>query len=542
MAQLLDASGTPIEPRRTLADVPAQLRRASMMTAYRGASTTDPDLATWSTHNPAPQIAIGNDRNALAGRIHDLARNDGWANGGVSRIVDSVIGSGWRLSSRPNHRSLGITPEQAEDVATRIESKWRDWAEDLDNRCDAQEQTNFGGLLAKGFRHRIWDGEAFAVLHWIRRRTFYRTAVEVIHPDRCSTPMAKGAFGNIREGVEMNARGAATAYHFRKAHPGDWHAMTKLWQWERVQKITGWGRRVVVHAFEATDAGQVRGVSPLAPILKQIRMLGRYDELEMQAALVNAVLAAFITTPHDPEQLAQAMTSQRDGTEVSLSDQQAMRLEWYEKSGPITVPGVKVNFLAPGEEAKLTNPNHPNSVFEAFERACLRNIATAIGVSYEQLSMDWSQVNYSSARAALLEIWRGFTARKDSFAAQFAQPIFAAWLEEAIDKGDVVLPAGAPDFYTARNAWCASRWIGPGRGWVDPQKEAKAAEIRLQNGLSTLEDECAEQGKDWQDIMDQRSRERKRAMELGLPDPHAAPQPGNGGAVDTVDPADMEPA
>ena len=47
--------------------------------------------------------------------------------------------------------------------------------------------------------------------------------------------------------------------------------------------------------------------------------------------------------------------------------------------------------------------------------------------------MDWGQVNYSSARAALLEVWRGFTARKEHFAQAFMAPIYAAWLEEGSD-------------------------------------------------------------------------------------------------------------
>ena len=94
----------------------------------------------------------------------------------------------------------------------------------------------------------------------------------------------------------------------------------------------------------------------------------------------------------------------------------------------------------------LTKPSHPNSVFEAFERASLRNIASAMGMTYEQPSMDWGQVNYSSARAALLEVWRGFAARKEHFAQAFMAPIYAAWLEEAIDRGIITLPKGRAGF------------------------------------------------------------------------------------------------
>ena len=480
--------------------------------AYRGASLTDPDLSTWSAWNPAPQVAITADRNILTARIHDLARNDGWASGGVSRIVDAVIGANWRLSSKPNAVALGIDIGTAAELADQIEAKWKLWAEDVDCCCDAGGRLGWGGLLALAFRHRIWDGEALAHIDWIDRSYAYSTAVQIIHPDRLSNPNNMPDSYNLRGGVELDDRGAPVAYHFRGAHPGEaYFANLKVWTWERVERRTAWGRPVVVHAFEPQSAGQFRGVSPLAPILKKIRMLGRYDEAELQAAILNSVLAAFITSPFDGDQLAAAMSGDSE-----LSAYQSSRLDFHSEA-PISMPGVKVNFLSPGENVELTNPNHPNSVFEAYERTVLRNIATAIGVSYEQLSMDWSQVNYSSARAALIEIWRGFTARKENFAYSFAQPIFSAWLEEAIDRGDIRLPKGAPSFYDAKTAYCAAKWIGPGRGWVDPQKEALAAIARMEAGVSTLEDECAEQGKDWVEVTMQLAREAKVRESLGLP-------------------------
>lgn len=51
---------------------------------------------------------------------------------------------------------------------------------------------------------------------------------------------------------------------------------------------------------------------------------------------------------------------------------------------------------------------------------------------------------------------------------------------------------------------------------VDPVKEAQASQIRMEAGLSTLEDECASQGLDWEEVLMQRVRELKRMKELGL--------------------------
>jgi capsid protein len=47
-------------------------------------------------------------------------------------------------------------------------------------------------------------------------------------------------------------------------------------------------------------------------------------------------------------------------------------------------------------------------------------------------------------------------------------------------------------------------------------KEAQAAQIRMESGLSTLEDECAAQGLDWEEVLAQRAREEAKLKELGL--------------------------
>ncbi|WP_412059066.1 hypothetical protein [Bartonella sp. DGB2] len=90
--------------------------------------------------------------------------------------------------------------------------------------------------------------------------------------------------------------------------------------------------------------------------------------------------------------------------------------------------------------------------------------------------------------------------------------IWRSLVEEAVNKGQIE----ASDFYENKAAWLRSKWIGPGRGWVDPVKEAKAAQMRMQIGLSTLEEECAAQGLDWEEVLEQLTREKAKIMEYDL--------------------------
>lgn len=484
--------------------------------AYVGASRSHQDLAGWRPPKTSGAGALpAGDRHLLSSRIQDHTRNDAWAAAGTDRVVDSIIGAGWGLNAIPNRRRLGLSEQAAADIAAEIESEFQDYADDPDCWCDAARSRNFGGQIALAYRHRAVDGEALAVIQYLDRGGPWATALDIIDPDRLAQPADATESTVFRDGIEL--RGSEpVAYHIRLTHPSD-PARIGEDRFVRVPRYVD-GRRVVLHAFEATRAGQVRGVSALATIVKKLRMLGRYDEAELQAAVLNAVLAAFVVSPYDPKAAMEALAA---GESDPLAAHQAGRASFWEAAGGLQVGGAQVNFLYEGEDVKFTPASHPNAVFEHFTRASLRNIAAAMGLSYEQLSADWSQVNYSSARAALLEIWRGFTARAGFFAAQFVQPFYVRWFEEAVARGRIRLPAGAPSFEEAKTAWTRARWRMPGRGWVDPLKEAQAAGERIMLGISSLEREAGEQGGDWEEILAQRAREMARAMALeqehGLP-------------------------
>lgn len=93
----------------------------------------------------------------------------------------------------------------------------------------------------------------------------------------------------------------------------------------------------------------------------------------------------------------------------------------------------------------------------------------------------------------------------------WAAPIYELWFEEAVNAGDI--PDCTPaDFYKNRVAWTKANWIAAGRGWVDPVKEATAAQLRIETGMSSLEIEVAElTGRDWRDVLEQRAREQAYA-------------------------------
>jgi len=143
----------------------------------------------------------------------------------------------------------------------------------------------------------------------------------------------------------------------------------------------------------------------------------------------------------------------------------------------------------------------------------LRAISAALGLPYELVAKDFSKTNYSSARAALLEARRYFKVKQEWLSRKLCQPVWDMVLEEAYLKGEL----GSVSFYDKRNYWSGATWIAPGWEWVDPLKEAKAAEVGLKNGIVTHSDLYSAQGKDWEESFEQRKRELDKMNELGLP-------------------------
>lgn len=97
------------------------------------------------------------------------------------------------------------------------------------------------------------------------------------------------------------------------------------------------------------------------------------------------------------------------------------------------------------------------------------------------------------------------------------RPIYELWLEEAVNAGVI----DAPGFYANRYAYTRCRFVFGGKGWVDPVKEITAAKLRLEIGVSTLEQECAEQGLDWEEVLHQQRLEAQCRREHGLAEPGA---------------------
>jgi lambda family phage portal protein len=201
------------------------------------------------------------------------------------------------------------------------------------------------------------------------------------------------------------------------------------------------------------------------------------------------------------------MLQQRRATEL--------RAGWYEKSKITTQPGV-INHLAPGDKLHINRSETPNSTFDAFDKSLTRSASKAAGGSYEDISGDYSSVNFSASRMASETPHRINMRRRVSITERFYRAAFSAWLEEAIETGVIELPRGAPPFYAARDDYTAAKWLGQGRIQPDPLKAAQSTVMELANNLTTLTDALAERGLDLETVLEERKAEKELMATMGI--------------------------
>lgn len=535
-------------------------RRASAVapgqdTSFKAASATDEVMAAWWPANTDPNTEWGWDQRTAVDRTRDMVANNPLASAAVDRRVAMTVGRAMRYSARHElmARRLGIDVEVASVLASQIEAAWENWSCDPLARCDWEGENDFGGLLNLAERHHYVDGEALAVMRWeedagqLGFGWRWRSSLQLLDPDRLSDPLGAGFDPKIVNGVESDGR-RTVAYHIREAHPADPRAWGKQLRWERVPARTEWGRPIVLHLKTKTRAGQKRGISRFVAALRTFRQLDQYTDRELASAALNALFGATIKTTKTGGEVAEALNVEQ------LRNVNEVRRDFYKGVNPKLSNNARVAVLAPGDELDINAvPRHVAS-FQGFLQSTGRTLAVGLGLSGSSFLGDYTGMSFSTWRGEMLPVWRDVLDSRRTVETQFANLVLLCVIEEAIDNGDIEVPAGCPGLYENTAGWLAGRWIGPSRGTIDPEGEAKAADLRIAGGRSTIEDEALEaNGSDYQANAGQVAFERDLWKANGLtptaiatlegqPKPGAAapiedkPQPENVGAGNVAEP------
>lgn len=357
-------------------DPKAGLRRSvarDLLTrAYEGASKKD----GWVTRRPGASADADHQADApeLRARARALVHSVPYIAEGLRSLVAQTIGT-------------GIMPRWKGPNARKLEKWWGKWK----NVADADGRTNVYGLQAKSYRAMEQDGE---VLIRVRSRRpsdglpvpLQFQVLEIDWLD--SSKNERRGNNNIVNGIEYDALGRRVAYWLFDEHPGGISSLRPGARFDSRPVPAA----SIIHLFTAERPGQGRGITRFAPVIGRVRDLQLYEDAEAQRKNLESRLAVLASGGdgadlQDPSTVGGPEDAAITGDLGSLVGGQIMQMP------------AGMNFTAVEPKAA---PGYVDYV-----KLQLHMIAAGSGITYEMMTGDMSEVNFSSARVRQNDFRRG---------------------------------------------------------------------------------------------------------------------------------------
>jgi len=453
----------------------------------------------WRPRDLHPDLQSARDRKLVQARARELVHSNPNVGGAIRKICNNVVFTGmW-----PQAQLRDASGRRDHAVNTAAENQYRAWA-------DAVDMVELQQLAV---RH-LWQDGGF-LLHTYPDTVLYEQGlvplgIELLDLDR----LDRSVHGQLPSGntalwgCEFDPHGRPAAYHVRMDNP----LIAMRAMGETVRLDARWCRMVMVR----DQIGQTQPMSWLATVIMTMHDFDEYQTSERIAARLAAAFGVFVIPPKD-DTCGNALNG-NPLTGGSSTDGQLFSGGHFIESG-------RIDQLPPGYEVQIAEHNRPGNAYEPYTRTTLRSASAGIGMSAEAFSNDYSDASYSSVRQAVLEERRGYMVQQDTLVRKVLHHVWLQWCQLRHVFGLGAEPA------------LPCRWQRPGWQWVDPAKDAKAAETRLALGLTTRRQLCAESGLDFDDVVDGLREEAQQLREAGLnPEPWRSATPAeNTGTQDSDD-------
>ena len=475
----------------------------------RLSSSREGTLGNWSPRREE-RLAEARSIDTIMARAESLAANDGNATSAIDSLALNVAGPGLRPQSYPDAAALGISEEEAQAFADSAEAAWAIWCKE----AHAGETMGFEDLQYQAVRSMFITGEFLQLPVWLDgpERTF-GLALQDLHPARLRTPSDLQGRAEVSNGVHLGQYNRPIGYFIACPPANTPLAGLSSANFIYVPRKIG-HRYACLHRFHSGMPEQTRGTSILSPAMKMFRDLSDYVDYELVGALIAASFTVFLEAM--PEALGGGSTN-LDGSASTSVGQYPIQMQ----------PGTLITGQ-PGHKPHILSSNRPGPQFDPFYERILRVAAASTGQPYEMVAKDFSKTNYSSARAALLEVWKMHTLYQDWLVRGYLNILWGMVMEEAWIRGLLVVPDGAPSLYESpliAQAWLSNVWTRPPRGQIDPTKEREAEQLGLDALTETRTSICHARGLDWETVAKTRARENHLMDKLGIAPAPAKPKP-----------------
>ena len=461
--------------------------------------------------SPSAGVARQISRSRLAGlqaRAYEGAsRADGWrpARAGASANTDHFAdGTELRHRARAMRQNVpyvaraidqrgslvvgtGITPRFMANNADAVKKLYAQWK----TECDADNSLGFEGLQVLIYNTRRVDGE---VLIRRRPRRFTDQAVpvriQVLEIDWLDTGKQSAGNGSAKiiNGIQYDALGSVSGYWIFDEHPGEYNSSVR--SVKRTSSLVS--AADIIHSFKKERPGQGRGFSSLASAIARVRDLQTLEDSELQRKNLESRLGVYLSGG-DPEQ---APPPVGDSTvKTGLTD-----------LGQITGGGI-VDF-GPGRNVTTLEPRAAPGHVENVSHH-LHIIASALGVTYEMMTGDLRQVNFSSARIGGIDLRRDVEQEQWTDFIPSTLDRMIGWFYDA-----AVLAGRLPEGQDRSMEWSTPRWE-----YVNPKEEVDAIILKVASGLGSMPEEIRRAGYDPQSVIAENLEYFKSLGDLAGVDP-----------------------
>jgi len=421
-------------------------------------------LAPSSSQNSETAISL----DILRNRSRDLIRNNPLAFKGVNVITSNVVGHGIKT------KFLGAGSE-------RIQEVWDKWS--TSSACDFNDMFSFGGMQGVVMKAIVESGEVL-----IRKRidssAEFPLQYQILESDFLASGINTTNENPTVQGVELDPNGRVVAYHLYESHPGDAlssHQFTNV----NALAVNRFDKSEMHHVFRVDRPGQLRGVPWIAPIIVRLKDVDEFIDATIMKQKVAACFAGFVTD-----------------MSADLVDPEAMRADNSQVSEAIE-PGV-IEELPIGKDIKFPNPPSVEH-FKEFQSILGHNIASGLGISYEALTGDLSEVNFSSARMGWIEMGRNID--------QWRNCILQGMFIDKVAKDFLEVFQMTTGLNTSSITWTNTP---PRREMIDPVKETNAIIKMVRGGMISLSEAISASGKDPQKVFEQIREDNELLDSLGI--------------------------
>lgn len=323
-------------------------------------------------------------------------------------------------------------------------------------------------------------GEAFLQFQPDDEDRLRLTLLDAEQVDRSRTSELGGGARTI-QGVEFDAAGRVVRYWVFPDRPGEPFGATLASMPLPASEL--------LHLVRPWTPGQVRGLSVFAPILTRLAEIDAIEDAQLARVKVSALFAGFIT---DPDNGAAEMPGEASAGVLESG------LE----------PGV-LKVLRPGQGIEFPSTPQVGDAM-VFLKTQLRAVAAGAGITYQQLTGDLSDTNYSSIRAGLLEHQRRMGAfQRQVFEPRVLDPLWRRFVTMEVLAGRIK----APGFTTNPEPWFDVSWLWPAWPSVDPKGEVEAEVNSVNAGFKSRREVIAASGRDPETVAAVIAEERAAASQ-----------------------------